>query len=113
MGEAESLDLCNCNISGLLNDIGPTLKVSRDHLRVLDLSRNPGITGTLDVLALCGSLETLNLYQLREISGGLQPLRFLVNMTEINISYCRKLSGDLEPLGNLKNLRALNASTPR
>ena len=59
--EASSLNLSNLGLNAELAELGPTLDVCKDRLRILDLSRNAGITGTLDVVSMCENLETLKL----------------------------------------------------
>ena len=67
--EASSLNFSNLGLNAELAELGPTLGVCKARLRILDLSRNRGITGTLDVVSMCDNLETLKLAECRGITG--------------------------------------------
>ena len=67
--EASSLNLSNLGLNAKLAELKPTLGVCKDRLRILDLSRNDGITGTLDVVSMCENLETLKLVGCNGLTG--------------------------------------------
>ena len=67
--EASSLNLSNLGLNAKLAELGPTLGVCKDRLRILDLSRNGGITGRLDVVSMCENLEILKLVDCRRLTG--------------------------------------------
>ena len=70
--EASSLNLSNLGLNAELAELGPTLDVCKDRLRILDLSRNGGITGTLDVVSMCEALQILKLEQCSGLTGALR-----------------------------------------
>ena len=67
--EASSLNLSNLGLNAELAELGPTLDVCKDRLRILDLSRNRNITGTLDVVSTCENLMTLQLSGCEGLTG--------------------------------------------
>ena len=66
--EASSLSFSNLGLNAKLAELGPTLGVCKDRLRILDLSRN-SITGTLDVVSTCENLKTLKLSRCNGLTG--------------------------------------------
>ena len=70
--EASSLNLSNLGLNAELAELGPTLDVCKDRLRILDLSRNGGITGRLDVVGTCENLKTLKLSGCSRLTGMLR-----------------------------------------
>ena len=67
--EASSL---NFSSLGLKAELGETLGVCKERLRVLDLSKNSEITGTLDAVTMCEALEILKLEGCRGVTGALR-----------------------------------------
>ena len=70
--EASSLNFSNLGLNAKLAELGPTLDVCKDRLRILDLSRNSNITGTLDVMSTCENLKTLKLSGCSGLTGMLR-----------------------------------------
>lgn len=93
VAEAAHLNFRNAHIFCDLAALAPTLEVCRDRLRILDLSRNRKITGTLDVISICENLETLDLEQDLNLEGTLQPLLALINLRHLNVKGCSKING--------------------
>ena len=67
--EASSLNLSNLGLKAELAELDKTLGVCKERLRVLDLSKNSEITGTLDVVAMCEALKTLKLEGCSGLTG--------------------------------------------
>ena len=75
--EASSLNFSNLGLDAELADLGPTLDVCKDRLRILDLSKNRKITGKLDVVSMCENLMTLKLSGCGGLTGTfLRSVRF-------------------------------------
>src|SRR5690349_16242525 len=72
--------------------------ISRDMIRVLDLSR---FNGNLDPLRNLASLQKLDL---DKFNGNLDPLRNLVSLQTL---YLNSFTGNLDPLRNLVSLQTL------
>ena len=67
--EASSLNFSNLGLKAELAELGETLGVCKERLRVLDLSKNSEITGTLDVVAMCEALKILKLEGCHGLTG--------------------------------------------
>ena len=67
--EASSLNFSNLGLNAELAELGETLGVCKKRLRVLDLSKNGKITGTLDVVGMCEALKILKLEGCRGLTG--------------------------------------------
>ena len=67
--EASSLNFSNLGLNAEFAELGPTLGVCKDRLRILDLSRNSNVTGTLDVVSTCENLKTLKLSGCSGLTG--------------------------------------------
>ena len=67
--EASSLNFSNLGLKAELAELDETLGVCKERLRVLDLSKNSKITGTLDVVAMCEALKILKLEGCHGLTG--------------------------------------------
>ena len=67
--EASSLNLSNLGLDAKLAELEETLGVCKERLRVLDLSKNSKLKGSLDVVSMCENLETLKLEGCSGITG--------------------------------------------
>ena len=72
MEEASSLNFSNLGLQAGLAELGETLGVCKERLRVLDLSKNSKITGTLDAVSMCEALEILKLEDCQGLTGALR-----------------------------------------
>ena len=104
--------------------LGPTLEVCKDRLRILDISKNGGITGTLDVVSMCENLESLNLGHCELLtgktrhgcwiegervwnqadedglnSGTLNPVSARIRLQRLNLRHCENLEGGYHAIG--------------
>ena len=69
VGEASSLNFSTLGLNAELAELGPTLDVCKDRLRIFDLSKNSNVTGTLDVMSMCENLKTLKLSGCSRLTG--------------------------------------------
>ena len=67
--EASSLKFSNLGLEAELAELEETLGVCKERLRVLDLSKNSKITGTLDAVTMCEALKILKLKGCRGLIG--------------------------------------------
>ena len=67
--EALSLNFSNLGLKAELAELGETLSVCKERLRVLDLSKNRNITGTLDAVAMSEALKVLKLNDCGGLTG--------------------------------------------
>ena len=67
--EASSLNLSNLGLDAKLAELEETLGVCKERLRVLDLSKNSKITGTLHAVTMCEALKILKLEGCRGLIG--------------------------------------------
>ena len=66
---ASSLNLSNLGLDAKLAELEETLGVCKERLRVLDLSKNSKLKGSLDVVSMCENLETLKLVGCGGLTG--------------------------------------------
>ena len=67
--EASSLNFSNLGLDAKLAELEETLGVCKERLRVLDLSKNSEITGTLDAVTMCEALKILKLEGCHGLTG--------------------------------------------
>ena len=67
--EASALNFSNLGLHADLAELRPTLAICKDRLRILDLSSNGGIHGTLEVVSMCKNLGTLKLEGCGRLTG--------------------------------------------
>ena len=72
VAETWSLNFPNLGLNAELTELKPTLELCKHRLRVLDLSKNSKITGTLAVLSMCETLEILKLNDCNGLTGALR-----------------------------------------
>ena len=70
--EASSLNFSNLGLDAKLAELEETLGVCKERLRVLDLSKNRKITGTLDAVSMCEALNALKLEGCSGLTGALR-----------------------------------------
>ena len=70
--EASSLNLSNLGLDAKLAELEETLGVCKERLRVLDLSKNSKLKGSLDVVSMCEALQILKLEQCSGLTGALR-----------------------------------------
>ena len=70
--EASSLNLSNLGLDAKLAELEETLGVCKERLRVLDLSKNSKLTGTLHAVSICEALNTLKLESCGGLTGALR-----------------------------------------
>ena len=66
------MNFSNLGLKAKLAKLGPTLGVCKEQLRVLDLSKNKQITGTLNMVSICEALEILRLERCMGLDGTLR-----------------------------------------
>ena len=67
--EASSLNFSNLGLKAELAELDETLGVCKERLRVLDLSKNSDITGTLVAVSMCEALKILKLERCPGLTG--------------------------------------------
>ena len=70
--EASSLNFSNLGLDAKLAELEETLGVCKERLRVLDLSKNSKITGTLGAVSMCEALNMLKLDGCSGLTGALR-----------------------------------------
>ena len=98
--EASFLNLSNLGLNAEFAELGPTLGVCKARLRILDLSRNFGITGTLDVVSMCENLEILKLVGCSGLTGMFRKRVYGHNQHVISLADSRNTGsfGKSEPI---------------
>ncbi|KAF8072389.1 RCH2 [Scenedesmus sp. PABB004] len=112
LGDLPYLRSLNVSRLGVSGPLPADLPMRQGALEVLDLSRNPALTGPIpDMWAGLTALQVLDVSQCTGLTGGLPGWASLQQLRVLRAAGCTGLSGELPPsLGLLKSLTELVVS---